>query len=168
MSTMPEEHTRARMVRARLIAAVWITILAIFVTAGLAGFFGVRTGIASATSGGFRLEVEYPRITRSALPMTWQLTLSREGGFDDRVRIATTIGYFELFDLSWLHPAPAEERSAGGRTVWIYDPPPGDSLVLLLDGRMGPGLETGRTANTAVSIDGTRLVDVTYETIVWP
>jgi hypothetical protein len=168
MSTMPEEHTRARIVRARLIAAVWIAILAIFVAAGLAGFFGVRTGIASATSGGFRLEVEYPRITRSALPMKWQLTLSRVGGFDGRVRIATTIGYFELFDISWLHPAPAEERSAGGRTVWIYDPPPGDSLVLLLDGRIGPGLESGRAANTAVSIDGTRVVDVSYETMVWP
>lgn len=168
MSTVPEELSRARVRRARLAASIWIGLLALFVAAALTGFFGVRTGTASATSGGYRLEVVYPRITRSALPMTWQLTLSREGGFQGQVQIATTIGYFELFDLSWLHPAPAEERSAGGRTVWIYDAPPGDSLVLLLDGRIGPGLEAGRTANTTVSIDGTPVVDVSYETTVWP
>lgn len=168
MSTDPEELPRPRIRRARLVASIWLGLLALFVAAGLVGFFGVRTGTVSASSGGYRLEIVYPRITRSALPMTWQLTLSREGGFQGQVRIATTIGYFELFDLSWLHPAPTEERSAGDRTVWIYDPPPGDSLVLLLDGRIGPGLESGFAANTAVSIDGTPVVDVSYETTVWP
>jgi hypothetical protein len=59
-----------------------MALLTVFVAAGLAGVFGVRTSTVTVSSGGYELTVEYPRVARAGLDTLWRVTVHHEDGFD--------------------------------------------------------------------------------------
>ena len=59
---------------------------------GWPAFFGVRTATVSASSGGYELTVEYPRVARAGLDALWRVTVRREGGFDGPITLTTSGG----------------------------------------------------------------------------
>ena len=81
--------------------AVWgrrvsIAALLVFVVAGLAGFLGVRTATSTATEGAYELSVSYASIARAGLDVPWQVTVTREGGYDKELILAVTGDYFDI------------------------------------------------------------------------
>jgi hypothetical protein len=158
--------------RARLAVAArrtYVTALTIFIVLGLFDVFGSRTGLTSATAGGYRLTLNYPSVTRSGLPVEWRLTVTRAGGFDGPVRVGITLDYFNSFDFNNLSPTPVATTNRGDLLIWSFPKPIGDTLVVLLDARTQPGLRSGPSATTAVvTPDGIPIVAVHYTTGVMP
>jgi hypothetical protein len=158
--------------RARLAVAArrtYVAALTLFVLLGLFDVFGSRTGVASASGGGYRMTLDYPVQTRSGLPVEWRLVVTRPGGFDGPVRIGITLDYFNSFDFNNVSPTPVETSNRGALLIWSFPKPIGDSLVVLLDARTQPGLRSGPSATTAVvAEDGTPIVAVHYTTGVMP
>jgi hypothetical protein len=81
--------------------------------------------------------------------------------------VATTTSYLEMFDENGRNPEPAESTTDGARTIWTFDPPEGDTLVVWLDTRVEPGVQWRRRATTTVST-GAESVSVEYTTWILP
>jgi hypothetical protein len=158
--------------RARLAVAArrtYVAALTLFVVLGLFDVFGSRTGVASASGGGYRMALDYPAETRSGLPVEWRLVVTHPGGFDGPVRVGITLDYFNSFDFNNVSPTPVETSNRGGLLIWSFPKPIGDTLVVLLDARTQPGLRSGPSATTAVvAEDGTSIVAVHTTTGVMP
>ncbi len=158
--------------RAKLAVAArrgYVAALTLFVFLGLLDVFGSRSGLASATGGGYRMTLDYPAETRSGLPVEWRLVVTHPGGFDGPVRVGITLDYFNSFDFNNVSPTPVETTNRGGLLIWSFPGPVGDTLVVLLDARTQPGLRSGPSATTAVvTSDGIPIVAVRYTTGVMP
>jgi hypothetical protein len=139
-----------------------------FISAGLLGVFGSRTETVSAEAAGYELTVVYPRVTRPGLPVRWQYTLMREGGFDGPIRIATTFDYLHLLDTTNIEPDPASQSSTRDDIVWEFDPPPGDTLRVSFDAQAEVGLHESRPVSATVFIDGRAVVRAWFSTLVIP
>ncbi|MGH9178799.1 MAG: hypothetical protein ACRD0N_09640 [Acidimicrobiales bacterium] len=152
-----------------MLRRLFLAAVALAVFLGLVGVLGVRSGTTSASGGGFELEVTYPAVGRPGLSVPWSATVRRAGGFDGPVVLATSAGYFDLFDENSLDPGPAKSTSDGEWIIWEFDPPErGDTFEVSLDTRMGPNEHWGKSAETAVLVNGTPAVSVTYRTRVMP
>jgi hypothetical protein len=145
-----------------------LTILAMFVLLGAATVFGARTGTVSASGGGFDLTVQYPAVSRPGLAIRWIITVRRSGGFDGPVDIAITSRYLDLLDFNNLDALPSATKSAGTMTIWTFDQPVGDTLVVAFDGRLEPAQQWGKPSTVSVLADGVPVVSVHYETRVMP
>jgi hypothetical protein len=167
-STLDDVRDAAQNRRGRFVRRCALAALTLFVALGLAGFFGVRTATVSASSGGYELTVEYPRVARAGLDALWRVTVRREGGFDGPVTLTTSGDYFDIFEHQAFYPAPAEETADAGRVILTFSPPPGDTLVVAFDAYVQPASQRGRTATTAVFADGEDVVSVRYRTWLAP
>jgi hypothetical protein len=98
--TDPEPVPIRRLRLARAGRRLSIAALAVFVGAALFGGFGYRTGTTSATGGGYRLELRYPAVGRAGQSVQWILSIHRDGGLPKTIRLATSLGYFDVFDLN--------------------------------------------------------------------
>ncbi len=166
---MPDDPGLPRLRRARLIRRAAVTVLFLFVGAGVAGVFGVRSGNVTATGGGYELTVQYPKITRPGLQSPWAFTVTRDGGFGDGpVTIATTHSWLDLFDENGRNPAPTAEYVDGEMLVWEFDPPEGETLTFTFDARLSPSVQEGATATTQLREGNVTLLEVTYRTRVMP
>jgi hypothetical protein len=145
-----------------------LILLAVFLALGLAGVFGPRTSTATASAGGYRLQVTYPSVTRPGLPIRWELLLTHPGGFGDKVRIATTFDYFHLFDVTGIDPEISSSTSDGSVIVFEFDPPDGDTFRVQFDAAVEPGVHELPKATTSVLVGGRPAVQVTYSTRVVP
>ncbi len=166
--TTPPRLSERRLRRDQAVRRVLLLALSGFVVAGLVGLLGARTGSVTASGGGYRLTVQYPEVSRPGLAIRWELRLSHSGGFSGPIRVDTTLGYFDLFDFNNLQALPASVTNDGYSTVWVFDPPRGDVLLVDLDAAMSPAVQKGTTATTTVFVGGVRQVSVTYETRVMP
>ena len=136
---------------------------------GLANVFGSRTGVATATADGYRLTVTHPSVTRSSLPVQWELTLRHPGGFRGPVRVAVNISYYQMFDFNNLYPLPNATLNRDGTVLMSFSPPIGDTFTLLMDAATQPGLRSGQPATVAIVGPGeVPIVQVRYETRVMP
>ena len=76
------------------------------------------------------MTLDYPRAARAGLDVTWQLTVSREGGF--RKTLVLALGAFPEFDIyehQAFYPSP-DYRDADGRDLILtFVAPPGDTFV---------------------------------------
>ena len=95
--------------------------------------------------------------------------MTRAGGFgDDPVVLRVSQSWFELFDYNDVEPQPAATTYAGGNVEWEFDPPPGDTLRVQLDGRIDPSSRGRREAEAQV-LSGDRVVArATFSTRVLP
>jgi hypothetical protein len=169
-STAPAEVDLARVRRVRAVRRVFVLCLTLFLLAGLAGLFGVKSATVKDSGGGYDLEVTYARSARPGLGVPWSVEVRHAGGFDDNVVVSTTAKYFDLMDENGFDPDPESSWSSGDDIVWEFKQPEGDTLTIGFDGRIGPAVQTlwPPKATTSVIVDGKRVVSVTYRTRVWP
>jgi hypothetical protein len=130
--------TLRRLKRARLVRRVVLAALLLFVLAGLLNLLGVRMATVSQEAGNHELSVRYPIIGRPGLGMSWQIEVTRRGGFEGPVELAVDSTYFAIFDENGLDPSPASETPAGDMVIWMFDQPEGDRLVVDFDARFAP------------------------------
>ncbi|MEX2457980.1 MAG: hypothetical protein WD770_03230 [Actinomycetota bacterium] len=166
--TDPEDPGLPRARRARLVRRFGVVLLVVFVGLGASGVLGVRTTSVSASGGGYELTVTYPAVTRPGLASRWGFELTRAGGFDGPITVATTHAWLDLFDENGRNPAPSAETVDGDMLVWEFDPPEGDTLTFVFDARLGPSEQSGMTARTEVREDTAAIVSVSYTTTVMP
>ena len=127
------------------------------------------SGLASSTcsaSGATRCGSSAPRArrcrstTRSSperrCQRRWSGRSRAPGGLgDDPVVLRVSQSWFELFDYNDVEPQPAATTYAGGNVEWEFDPPPGDTLRVQLDGRIDPSSRGRREAEAQVLSGGT-------------
>jgi hypothetical protein len=166
--TDPERKGEAQLRRARLGRRVLLSVFAAFLAAGAAEVFGSKTANAVASGGGYDLEVTYPAVTRPGLPIRWEFTVRHPGGFAGPVQLATTFDYIHLFDISNLEPDVTTSTASATDLVYTFDPPLGDVLRVSLDGNTEPGIHELPMASTAVLVEGSPVVSVSYSTRVVP
>ncbi|MGQ0519530.1 MAG: hypothetical protein ACT4PX_00080 [Actinomycetota bacterium] len=168
-STVPAEVPLGALRRARMARRAFLTFVAVFVALGAVGVFGVRTGTARSSGGGYTVEVRYPEVARPGLSVPWSVTVHRRGGFDGPITLASTASYFDLFDENSLDPDPSSSTSDGERVLWEFETPDaGDTVEVSLDTRMGPNVQWGARGETAVLVDGEPVASVAYRTWVMP
>ena len=146
-----------------------MAVLCLFLLGGLLGVFGVRTATKKATGGGYEIEVRYARVARPGLSVPWSVTIRRPGGFEGPLVLTTTSQYFDLFDENAFEPEPESVTTDGERVIWQFTPPEqGDTLEVSLDTRVGPNVQWGSSATTAVLENGEPVVEVEYRTWIAP
>lgn len=167
-STLPELPDLAAERRSWRIRRAALLVVLLFVAAGLAGLWGVRTGtVVSVSDGGIRVQVDYPRRARPALAVPFSITISRRGGFDEPIVVATTTRYLQTFDENGTNPQPDAATADGDRTIWTFEPPSGDVLTIWLDTRVEPAVQWRRSGTTTVS-SGADEVSVHYTSWIFP
>ncbi|HEX9885807.1 MAG TPA: hypothetical protein VGA70_04935 [Longimicrobiales bacterium] len=167
-STVITQVSLARLRRARMLRRVGLGMLFAFLGLGALNVFGVRSAQVSVTGGGYELTVTYAAMSRPGLATPWSVEVRRAGGFDGPVTVATTAAYFELFDENGLDPDPSAATTDGERTIWEFEPPPGEVLEISFDARISPAVQRGGSAETAVLVGGRPVVAVSYTTGVMP
>ena len=141
----------------------------LFVIAGLLGFLGVRTGTASASGGGYDLQLEYARIARPGLDVPWQLTITRKGGFDGPVQVEVTGAYFDIFESQGVSPEPSDETTNGEWDRMTFAKPEGDTLTIDFDIYVQPSSQQGRSGTARVlGAGGTPAASVDFRTRLVP
>ncbi len=159
-STLPQRPDDARVRRARDLRRVGIVLLALFVLAGATGVLGTRTATVSASGAGYRLDVDFPRISRSGHAVRLAVDVHRDGGFppDAPVRLQWRASYFDLFDENGSSPQPDAETASGDRLVDEYLPPAGDDLAVSFDTRVQPSRQIGARGEVSVVDDAGRVL----------
>ena len=155
--------------RARSVRRVYAVVLSLFLLAGLLGLLGVRTGTVRAEGGGYELEVRYAKVARPGLSVPWAVTIRRPGGFDGPITLATTSAYFDLFDENAFEPEPESVTTDGKRVIWeLNTPQQGDTMEVSLDTRVGPNVQWGTSATTAILEGDQVVVEAEYRTWIMP
>jgi hypothetical protein len=166
--TAPDEPDLLRSRRARIVRRISMTGLFAVLALGLAGRLGVDTATTTAQGGGYELTVTYGRVSRAGLATPWSLEVRHPGGFDGPVTISTNSKYLDLFTENAFDPQPSKSTATPDEVIWEFEPPDGDTLGVSLDGRVEPGVQWGRTAETSVLVDGKPVVTARYKTWVMP
>lgn len=152
--TEPQPTDIRRQVRSRLGRRVFTVALAVFLTLGALGLYGVRTRTISAAAGGYELSVRYASVSRPGLATPWALEVRRPGGFPDGLTVAVMSSYFDVFDENGFDPAPVEETSDGDRTFWTFGPSAADTIAVSFDARIEPGVQVTRAKGRAEVLAG--------------
>ena len=84
--------------------------------------------------------------------------------------MAVTSSYFDAFDENGLDPDPAESTSDGERSIWKFEPPPGDVMTVSFDARIEPGVQLTRVKGEVSVLDpsGADVVTADFRTLVLP
>lgn len=137
---------------------------------GVISAVGVDDAEVVASAGGTTLAVRYPTVSRPALASPFVITITRDGGFDDRpVEVAVSTDYLALWDENGILPGPAEETAAAEDLHWTFDPPDGEVLRITYDGRIEPGAQSGGPGRVAVLDEaGDVVVAVRFDTEIRP
>lgn len=168
MPTSPPPTHLDRLRRARAGRRVGLTVLVGALVLAAANLFGVRFGAVTSSGGGYRLTVTYATVSRPGLSTPWSVEVQRKGGFDGPIRIATSRRYLTLFDFNAAHPEPSATTGTPDVVIWKFDPPPGDTLRVSLDGRLEPTEHLSQLGETSVLVDDVPVVTVAYTTRVVP
>ncbi len=146
-----------------------LVVLGAVVEAAGTPVYGVHSRHVTAADDGWELDVRYGDRSRPALATPFDIEVTRAGGFDGPVTVAVTSEYLALWDENGLDPAPSSETADALRTLWTFDPPDGDTLVVSFDARIEPGAQNGERGRVAVlDDDGGEAVAVEFETVVLP
>ena len=151
---------RARAFRRAFLAALFVVLVL-----AAANVLGPRVGSVTAAGGGYRLAVTYAEVSRPGLATPWGVEVTREGGFDGPIRIATTRSYLHLFDYNVIYPQPSAETGTPELVIWEFDPP---TFRASFDGRLEPTEHLGPLAATSVLEGDVPVVTVRYTTRVVP
>ena len=167
--TDPDPTNPKQLQRQRLERRAMLGLLVVFLVLGALEVFGAWTRTATATGAdGVTLSVTYPASTRPGLPIRWEFTVTRPGGFDGPITLRTTFDYIHLFDISNTEPDAQSATGSADYLSYTFEPPGGDTLRVAMDGNTEPGFHEVPPATTIVSIDGADAASVTYRTVVVP
>jgi hypothetical protein len=125
--------------------------LALVVLAGAVGLLGPRKGDTSATSPDYRLEVEYPAITRAGEPAPLHVRVESPSGFDGPIQLAFCDDLFDDLDFQSWFPTPSKETGDTSQLLYEFDEPDGDVFEVSLDARSAPG-EFGEVQDCRVAL----------------
>jgi hypothetical protein len=167
-STEPRPIELSRLRRDRTLRRGAIALLSVFLFVGLSGSLGAHTSVASAETEGYILTVTYPLVTRPGLPIRWEIQVQHPGGFSEPLRLATTFDYLHLFDISNLEPDASSATATRDQVIYVFDPPPGDTFRVSMDGNTEPDIHELPEAATGLVVGGRTVVQVTYSTRVVP
>jgi hypothetical protein len=168
LPTSPEPTGLERLRRARAGRRATLAVLLAILVLAAVNALGLRVGAVSAMGGGYRIAVTYAEVTRPGLATPWGIEVSRQGGFDGPIRIATSRAYLHLFDYNVVHPQPAKETGTPEMVIWEFDPPPGQTFRVSFDGRLEPTEHLSQRASTSVLEADRPVVTVHYTTKVVP
>ena len=154
-------------------AAVWVrrgtlAVLLCIVLAGVAGLLGLRTATSQASEAGWTLSLEHAAVARAGMDAPWEVTVTREGGFDDDVTLAVTGAYFGIFETQGFNPEPSDETRDATTRYLTFAKPPGDTLVVSYDAYIQPASQIGRSGTVSVVDDGRRVASVHFRTFLMP
>jgi len=169
--TAPREHDARRQRVAMWGRRCFVALLLTFVVLAFANVFGVRSATASASGGGYELEVQYPRVTRPGLasPLTFTIRRTDGGPLPGELSLETTTGYLAMFDYNELYPEPTEIRADGGHVLWVLQPQQdATEMRIALDARIQPSSQWGRDGETTLYAQDDAVTTVGYHTWVLP
>ena len=156
----PREGRRARDLR-RLV----LGLLAAFLVLGALNFFGLRMATASASGGGYRLEVRYPRVGRPGIGAPFQIQVQHQGGFEGPVTLAMSSDYLDILTVNSISPDPSQVTTTDKEVIWQFNQPPGDTLTVSVGAEFDPDEHLGsHDATTSVLDNGNPAVQVHYRT----
>ena len=143
--------------RARLARRAGLAVFTVVVVLGVTGQLGVRSATSSAAGDGLEVSLVHAAVARPALAVPYHLTIHREGGFDGPVEVRISTGYLAALDENGTQPYPDRSWVDGEHTIWEFEPPDGDVLVVWIDTRVEPGQQWRRDGSTTVISDGDRV-----------
>jgi hypothetical protein len=153
-STIDDEQssrqTRTSVIVRRVVLAFFLLVL----VAGAVGLLGVHSTTARSSEGPWTLELEYADLARGGLDVPWEVTVTRQGGFDGPITLAVDGAYFDIYETQAFHPQPSASQRDGSTMFLEFDPPlAGETFVVAYDAYIQPGSQRGSTATIAV-LDG--------------
>lgn len=143
--SVPAERRGRRLRRLGLLAFTG------FVLLGASGQLGIRTVTTEGSDGDLHVSLVHARVARPALAVPFRLTITRPGGFDGQIEVRTSTSYIEAMDENGFSPDPDRMSTDSDDTIWWFDPPEGDVLVIWLDTRVEPGVQWRRSGTTTVT-----------------
>jgi hypothetical protein len=154
--------------RARALRRIVLAAMLAFIGLGVVGVFDPRDASVRAGAGSYKMRVSYPKVARAGLGAELAFQVQRRGGFGQPVSLATGTEYLDLFEQKGLEPQPIKSTADASRTIWTFDPPPGDVLSVRADLSLRPAVRTGRAGRTELLVGNRLLVDASYRTRVVP
>jgi hypothetical protein len=172
-STIPEDTSAASRYRriAYTVMTVLLTaLLGLVVLDGLSlvDAFGVDTSEVTDSGDGYTLTVTAATVSRPGLATPLKVRVRRDGGFDEPIELAFDRSYLQHFDFNRMYPEASGDHSSGDLVVLEFDPPDGDELVVELDGRLEPAVQSGFGGSIGVLDGDEQVVEVTFHTRVMP
>jgi hypothetical protein len=148
---------------------LFLLALVLFVGAGVAGGLGVRTSTAMAVDGDYELTVDHATIARAGLDVPWQVTVTRQGGYDEELILAVTGDYFDIFETQGFTPDPAAATRDATTLYLTFDAPQGEVFTLSYDAYIQPSSQRGNNGSVSVlGADGQPMATVDFDTWLWP
>jgi len=147
----------------------FLALLALTLVAGLLGLLGVRSATSEGAADGWTLSLEHAAVARAGLDVPFTATVTHDGGFDEKVTLAVTGDYFDLYETQGFNPVPSETSRDGELFYLTFDAPPeGDILVVTYDAYIQPAAQRGKDGMVSVIDDGLPVVSVDFGTRLWP
>lgn len=168
MKTIQGLETTAQGRVALWVKRAFLTLVLLFVGAGLIGLLGVRTTTASDDGGGWALELRHAEVARPGLDVPWEVTVHHDGGFDKEIVLAVTGAYFDIYETQGFTPEPTEMTRDAGTLLMTFAAPAGDTFVLAYDAYIQPSAQQGEGGTLAVLDDGARVASVDFTTTLLP
>lgn len=168
-STLDDVHPATPRSGARAGRRAILVLLAIVALLGATSMLGVQTATVTAQAEGYQVQVDYPRIARSGLDVTWRVTVRHPGGFgSEPITLAVSARYFDIFEHQAFYPSPSAETGDGSMLYLEFDPPAGDVFSVDFDAYVQPSSQLGRRGEVALMDAERRRVSVTYRTWLIP
>ena len=146
-----------------------LTLLLAIVVAGASGLLGVWTSIDNDVGGGYALSVEHASIARAGLDVPWEVTVTREGGFDKTITLAVTGDYFDIYETQGFTPEPSAMVRDAETLFLTFDAPEGDTFTVDYDAYIQPASQRGERATVAVvDADMEPIASVDIDTLLLP
>jgi hypothetical protein len=144
--------------------------LAVFEALVGSSVYGVDTTTTSDARGGTHLEVRHPTVTRGQLASPLEVSVVREGGFDEPIVLTLTADYLSLFLTQGPDPVPSSETATAEDLILTFEPPPGDTFVVGWN-LQAKAVGTFTTANAHIAVVDSAdhpVVSVDFDTKVRP
>jgi hypothetical protein len=171
----PPTSTDTGLVRdpSRIGRAAWgrralVVVLAVFLAIAATGAFDPSEEEASASGGGYELEVSYPSTSRGGLDTPLRIRVRRPGGFEGPVELAVRNSWLDIFDQEGIEPEPSSSTADPDRVIWEFDPPPGEELEVRVTLSLRPAVRSGEQGSISVLEQGRDLATVEFDTRVVP
>ncbi len=155
-NTAPPEVSIRRIRWARFLRRVFFVLICGILAAGAFDVFGIHSGEATGSGGGYELTVTYDERTRPGLATSLEIEIRREGGFQGSVSVSMTSAYFDNLDFNGVDPEPLGGTSTADEVVMYFEPPKtGDTMTIGFDARIQPNIQLRRAKATVSILDDT-------------
>lgn len=168
-STLQGLESRAQDVRGRWARRGFLALLAVVLAAGITGLLGVRTATVSDSADGWTLTVEHAGVARGGLDVPFNVKVSKDGGLGEKVTLALTGTYLDIYETQGFHPEP-DSSTRDAETLYLtFEAPPGaDVLTVAYDAYVQPAAQRGAEGTLSVMDQGAPVVTVDVDTVVLP